>query len=364
MWFEKGIDKKQAEDLFTEIEEYTLTTIINDAREMRDLWPFAGDIATVPFEPKGVVVHISRTPSLWNAFHLLSRHVYGSHFLIAAGRHRKDNLLGYPLLRDLPSAIFSPFKFDQLIQHSGYLSQHTFSIELRTVGMLRPHIADVPPPVHRNEETIEHFKSQEEEINLFTPFNQWRVPFLGKPYAYDDMYYELPTIQQVASLAVLMKALNVYTDGQFIDQLIVPSNCVHDMLPVLPCIPWDQLRTYVTSNTPFNHAGWMNHLAKRAHPSEYEDLEDENDGTLGEQLDFARWRGEKDIGELLTLFDYERQYSMAHGYKRYLAEMGHDVSTKEACNLAMQMYAIKKHLGQSRESDVYTALQMEYGMFI
>jgi hypothetical protein len=371
MWFEETVTVDDAIQLFDEIRDRTYEIIVNLARELLDIWPPTANIPITPFEPQGVVVHASRTPSMWNSMHLLTRNVYGTHFLIMSGRHTTSALHDYPMLRDLPSEIFMPFHPDQLIQHSGYISSMTYGIELRSVGRLRPYLSETkPPPIMPIEECNDVFTfNGEEDPELYMPFDSWREKFEGPSYSYDDMFYELPTRGQIITMIALMKALKAYSEYEFDKNLIIPSNCVRRSDPVFPGIPWDLVRKTVIDNKPLQYLGessgqsndWIRHIfTDNPCTFEAEDIEFENDGTLGGQLDYARWRAEMDDGHLLALFDTERTYTLAVGYKRSLAAAGYHVETPEDCNFAMQLYAVSRGISECVESDVYSKLQQEF----
>lgn len=261
---------------------------------------------------------------------------------------------------------------DDTIKHSGYLSEHAYGIELRTVGRLRPAMGEtLPPPILPVEEHDHVFQwNEEDQPDFYTSDNMWRTPFEGPVYQYQDNFFELPTRNQIIAMLIVLKVLNAYTHNSFENKFIIPGNCVHATTPILPGVPWDLVRQCTMGKQSIQQAidQWINPVFT-VNPCtfESEDIEHENAGMLSEQLDKVRWRGELDDGQLLMLFDTEREYKIAMGYRFHLQSLGYhadDLSNKipETSNFAMQLYAISRGLGDKRESDVYTRLQHELNL--
>jgi len=143
-WYETEFTKETAKQFLEECWNFTATYVLNNARELVPNWPLTNTMSRSVFkyEPEGAIVHISETPSMWNALHMQTRHVFGTHFMLMAGQRSKTVKMEYPLLGELPSTLFMMYPPEAIVPHSGFMSLRTWGIDLRNAGRLRPVIAE------------------------------------------------------------------------------------------------------------------------------------------------------------------------------------------------------------------------------
>jgi hypothetical protein len=358
MWYDKPITKSMALELFDELYDLTTESVINYAPELRDLWPLSLDTPlNYMYNPRGAIINISRTTSMWNAIELVTRKVYGTHFIIMSRSHlgKKSNM--YPLSSQLPTFVAAPYKITQLVQHSGYISNLTYGIDLRSVGKLRLHrYMETPMPLTEIEaQDPKHFLYDSENdaktAMKLCHFDMWRQTFRGPVYRFNNMCYEQPTTDQIKTLIIILRALHVVTEGGLLQDLVVPGSCIHNTEHVFPGIPWDTIRNYISNDYKLDHQNpdhWYNLLfaeTKRC-DYEYQDLPYSDEGTIASQLDFARWRSEFNDGRLERLIDDDYYYTESHlkGLQRRIRDYGYSAQSPEDTNTSLRLYAIANHI--------------------
>lgn len=360
-WYEKEFDRETAEQFITELHRFTEEFVLNYAPEIMAAWPLTNILPDTifRFNPRGAIVHTTDTTSLWNALHLTTKHVFGTHFMIASGRHsNKSTMSRYPLLSEVPADIMMLYPLDALVPHSGFVSPFTWGIELRNAGRLRPYPKMLKPlPLMPVDETDKSFAMQpNERYDAYWRNNLWCDKFEGPTFQWEDFLYELPTIGQVISLVVLLRVLDCLNNG--LDRrLVLPSNCISGSIPKLPLIAWDMIRDESSKRTIINtEHEWLNFFSPGPFGFEMHDIDDEDESMHGEQMDSSRWRGERDDGQL-TAMRAARQFKLASGYTKVLEPLGFDRSDP---NFALHMWAISKGFAISRDEVIYSHANAEF----
>lgn len=354
-WFETDFDRATADQFVEELHRYTEEFILNYAKEITITWPLTNVLprSLFKFNPRGAVIHSTETPSIWNALHLNTKHVFGTHFVVMSGKHEnKSTMSRFPLLAQLPAEILMLYPLDALVPHSGFVSPFAWGIDLRNAGQLRPFPKHMRPmPIMPSEENARNFKmSAEGRYDPYWRSRLWCYPFEGPTVRWEDYLFELPTVQQVVSLIALLRVLDHYANGMD-RRLIIPANCISGGVPSLPVLVWNIIRDMVAERNVINpEHEWLNYLWSSTTPHELHDVEDENESMHGEQMERARWRGERDDGQLAAIKS-ARQFKLASGYKRDLDKLGYDASDP---NFALQLWAISQGLTIAREEDIYS----------
>lgn len=367
-WFEVNFNKDLAREFLTECWNFTSEFVLNNARELVPTWPLSNTMPrnVFKFNPEGAIVHISETPSMWNALHMQTGHVFASHFIVMSGNRARGPLSRYPLLKQLPSTVFMLYPLEALLPHSGYLSNRTWGIELRNAGRLRP----VPKgltamPLMPSEETDRNFVvNDDENYDFYWKQDLWRNKFDGPVGRFENSFYELPTIAQVTSLIAILRALDCIHDNDDeygLDQrLVVPSNCVSAQHTKLPFIHWDGVREHMLKREIINPEWeWLAPLSHDSCQFEGQDLDWDDESLTAEQFDQLRWRGARDDGESSVLNE-ERILTMASGYKRSLRVLGYDTSDT---NFSLNMWAIANGIGNLPEELIYDRMNKESSVF-
>jgi len=362
-WFEVRFNKALALQFLEECWNFTSEYVLNNAREIVSTWPLSNTMArnVFKFQPEGAVVHISETPSMWNALRMQTGHVFASHFIVMAGQ-RTNYLDRFPLLKQLPSTVFMLYPFDTIIPHSGFMSPRTWGIELRNAGRLRPVPEGIDPmPLMPSEETDMNFVvADNERYDYYWRQNLWRYKFDGPVGRHKNEFYEIPTIAQVTSLIAILRVLDCLqeTDDEYgLDRrMVIPSNCVSAHQPKLPFIDWNAIRNVTLERDiikPEWH--WMSHLHTGRCSFEGHDLDWDDESLTAEQFDGIRWRGDHDDGQM-GMLNENRSFLLATAYKRNLRELGYDT---EDCNFALSLWAIAHGLGSAPDEIVYRRLNEE-----
>jgi len=359
-WFEEDFDRETADQFIDECRRFTEEFIINYAREMIPSWPLTNVLPShlFDFQPEGVVVHSSETPSLWNALHMCTRHVYGTHFMVLAGRRMPhQDQLHYPLLAQLPTTVLMLYPLDAIVPHAGYISTKTWGIELRNAGRLRPVEKGLQPtPLMPSELTERNFKADpDKRYDVYWHQNLWCYPFEGQAARWEDYYYEMPTTSQVISLVALLRVLDFYAGG--LDRrMVIPSNCINGSEPKLPLIAWNAVRLSMIEREVIKpEYEWLSYLSNHLCQFEAHDLENEDESFIGEQLESMRWRGEREDGQLQLLLS-ERKFVLAKGYRRSLEYLGYDSIDM---NFSLHMWALAKGMLDVRDEEIYNRLNRE-----
>jgi hypothetical protein len=363
-WYEKILHVDTARQFIEECRSFTTEYIVNFCPEVVHQWPFSNKLPShiYDFEPDGAIVHISDTPSMWNAINMLSRHMYGSHFVIMAGSHNPggSSLENYPLLSQLPATVLMIHDPDQLVAHAGYLSQCSWGIELRNTGRLRPYRKGMKPtPLTPAEETDRNFKAEPDaRYDCYWRPDLWRYPFPGPACRWEDYFYEMPSMAQVHTLVAVLRVLHQLHGLD--RRLIVPSNCVSGSIPTLPVLPWDYIRECATAQGAVDMTSdRFTIFSKGPCTWETHDLDWEDESLQGEIMERARWRGELDDGKLVIL-DQDREFAMSNGYARTLGYFGYDVTDP---NFSLHMWAMAQELGDAKDSDIYNRLNQASPFF-
>lgn len=366
-WFEQDISVETATEFFDQMYSFTQEFIVNFAPEVKDCWPPTTILPQHYFDPKGIVIHTSGTTSIWNTLLNQTRNIYGSHVIICSKDHQFSANIPqeYKLLRSLRSLALAPFKITQGILHSGYLSQDTFGIELRSAGRLRPFDMDTQPtpilPIEENHAVFH--EDYNKSLRFYQPINAWRSKFNGPVYEWHGYYYEQPTMQQFFTLVVVARAMYALIKDNIDLRLVIPGNCITNIFPELPIIPWDLFRNMMVGKNVLTHKNQGSNergdvlktlfRTQRSCAYELEDIDDETDATLMERINERRWRGQMDNGERTMLFDVDlnRKYSFVN--KRRFQEIGYHVDTRLDAHFAMQMLAISQNIGDRDEDEVF-----------
>jgi hypothetical protein len=366
-WFEVNFNKDLARQFLEECWNFTSEYVLNNARELVPSWPLTNIMpkSVFKFEPDGAVIHISETPSMWNALRMQTGHVFASHFIVMAGQ-RAHALDRYPLLKQLPSTVFMLYPVDAMIPHAGFLSPRTWGIELRNAGRLRPVKEDIEVmPLMPSEETERNFTAIDNgRYDCYWRQDLWRHKFEGPVGRFENSFYEMPTLAQVTSLIALLRALDcLYGDEENYGldrRLVVPSNCVSAQSVKLPFIHWDGVRNAMLDREIINPEWeWLAPLSTDPCQFEGHDLDWDDESLLAEQFDHVRWRGDRDDGQANVL-DEERAFALANGYKRSLAMLGYDTSD---CDFSLAMWAIARGLGTNTDEIVYARMNQESRAF-
>lgn len=356
-WFEMIFDRRTVVEFLDECQQFTEEFVVNYAKELFPSWPLSNKLPKrhFDFEPSGIIVHPTESPSIWNSLHMCTRHVYGTHFIVLSGRNQviTHHLKRYPLLSALPSPVLLLYPLTDHIPHSGYLSSKTWGIDLRNAGRLRPYRKGAPPtPLMPAEETESNFKTTPGvAFDSYWRQNLWCYPFEGNIFQHDDRIYEIPSHHQVISLIVLIRVLDVYNDGLDF-RTVVPSNCVNDSMPKFPYFNWNIIRELgkTRGNIPYSQ-----HLATYPTintPYEYYDLDIEDESLIGELMENARWRGERDDGQLHALYG-DRSFFLSRGYRPVFDTLGYDISDPD---FALRMWTLSKGLQDIKDNEIYGKL--------
>jgi hypothetical protein len=366
-WFEEDFDKETAIEFLLECQNFTSEYVLNHARELVTTWPLTNVMPknVFQFKPEGAVVHISETPSMWNALHMQTRNLFSSHFLVMSGQ-RAMHLQNYPLLSQLPSTIFMLYPLDAMIPHAGYMSPRTWGIELRNAGRLRPVLTgNKPLPLMPSEETERNFMATDNvKYDCYWRQDLWRHKFNGPVANFEDYYYELPTVSQVISLTALLRALDCVAEennGYGLDRrLVIPSNCISAQHLKLPFINWNIIREQIILRDVINPKWeWLAPLSHDPCQFEGHDLDWEDESLLAEQFDDTRWRGERDDGQGVLLNE-SRAFKLASGYTRSLSMFGYDSTDPD---FSLKMWAIARGMGTNAEELIYNRINHESPLY-
>lgn len=370
-WYERPFSRDTALQLFDEARNFTTEVIINYMPEVANTWPLGNELHAVHnFNPCGAIVHASHSPSMWNTFHMHTRNSHAAHVIIMAGS-RLNQLGGnrYPLLKTLPASILMPHSIMTPIPHSGFMSNITWGVELRTCSKLRPYNGiGEPPPVMHSEETEDIFRrgisERPDEFDFYWSGDLWREKFEGRAYGWEGYYFEKPTQAQVESLIIILMAMNKIA-GKMDQRIILPSNCIHPELHPLPIIPWSDIRSIVTADwDKYKHPYFINtlfHTKTNDYAFESRDINYYDEGTIGEQLDIHRWRTYANDGQLEAIDWTENWISNAKKSVmknrspviHKLAKRGYDTSDVE---FSTKLYGISRGMANSPNQDIITAL--------
>lgn len=372
-WYQRNFSRETALELFDEARSFTEEVVINYMPEVAQAWPLGNELHNVHgFNPKGAIIHVSGSPSMWNTFHMHTRNSHSAHVIIMTGGRFKSLQGGrYELLEALPANILIPHPIMTPLPHSGFLSSKTWGIELRSCGKLRPYDGmNEPPPIMNVEETDTVFRrgldDYPSKYKYYWRGDLWRKKFHGKVYGWEGFYYELPTIAQIETLLVILMAMNKIADG-FDRRFVIPSNCVHQQLPVLPIIPWTDFRNVVTTNwNNYQTPKFVETLFYKKHELytfEADDIDYYDEGTIGEQLDIHRWRTYANNGELeyLNLDPEEPAINNIVTRKKIkhyspLMRLGYD---SRYIKSAENLYAISRGLTTASRQDILSSIGQE-----
>lgn len=367
-----SISKGFAAQFFEECYEFTNEFVDNYIKDLVPLWSPTNKLPRkeFTFTPEGAVIHMSNSPSIANTLRLQTQHVYGSHFIVCSGKHINISKSRYPLLHSMPTLVFMPYKIDDIIQHSWYMSSKTWGIELRNSGLLRPHIGHGSPvPITKAEETDRNFRAFEKADSYHWQRNMWTERFPGTVYSWKGYKFEVPTRHQIDSLAIVLRLLDVFVGGLNKD-FIVPSNCINGRFPSMPIMNWDYLRRTATweyrvleDKENKKTSTWITELFPNE-KTDFEDyeLEDENESSLALQMGLSRWRGEFDNGSLLEL-DTGRIFDKIRRHKVELDLLGYNTVDLDSYTTSMKMYSIAKNIGLSNMAELNTRIKMDLAKF-
>lgn len=362
-WFEKYLDNDKAEQFIDELHKFTEEFVVNYAREVIPVWPLTNVLSRTyfSFDPQGVIVHSSDTPSIWNALHMCTRHVYGTHFIILSGR-RMPMQANYELLSEIPATMLMLYPLDALVPHAGYISSKTWGIDLRNAGRLRPVEKGFDPtPIMPSEETDQNFITKPRTwYDMYWRQKLWCYPFDGPVGRWEDYCYEAPTKNQIIALIAMLRVLYILSDRKLDRRMIVPSNCINGGRHVLPFLVWRAIRDNMTTIDPISEDyEWINHLSTNQCEFEAYDIEDEDESMVGEQLEQMRWRGERDDGQLALLFS-KRHFELGGGYRKSLRYYGYDTTDLD---FSMHMWALSRGLLDARDEEIYNKMNRESPLF-
>ena len=353
-WFEMIFDRRTVIEFLAECRQFTEEFIVNYAKEMIPSWPLTNILPNKHFifEPNGAVIHTSESPSLWNALHMCTRHIYGTHFMVLSGRNQTitHHLKRYPLLSALPTPVLLLYPLDAHIPHSGYFSSKTWSIELRNAGRLRPYRKGLQPqPLMPSEETENNFNIiPGHAYDAYWRQNLWCLPFSGNIFQYNDRIYEMPTYHQLISLVILLRILDTYCDGMDM-RAVVPSNCVNGADPKFPYFRWNLIRDIAKQRGPISHVREWTIYPTTNTAYEYHKLEMEDESLLGELMEIMRWRGERDDGQVSVLYG-NREFFLARGYRPVFETMGYNNADP---NFTMRMWTLSHGLQECKDNEIY-----------
>jgi hypothetical protein len=364
-WYEQNFDKETAVRFLEEVETYSHRYILYNEPNMRDKWPLSEPLYDPELDPKAIIVHHSKCPTITESLTLIARGVYDSHFLITGAKHYSPRKDKFPLLSEVEgSTILMLRALDKSVAHSGYISQKSIGIELRNCGILRPVEKDYPAePIEPIDETPEKFEwRRSSKPNLYTMFNTWRKQFAGTAVRYRNNYFEKPNKSQIISLIVLLKALFRYYDREIPMNMILPSNCVTGEDTFSPIIDWKFIRSLIKDrpDAKISTEKYLTHFL-RDNKSDFETEHYAMDeGEISHHLNYMRWRGESDPGKLHILMNEFEYYQVAHRYENQLAFLGYDTTDHQACSESMFMYAVAHGLERSTPQEVYNDFEERF----
>jgi len=367
-WYEQSISKDLATNFFQQLKEFTAEYIINYAPDLAITWPPSNRLMGIgEYNPKGAVIHSTRTPSIWNTFRTLLHNVYGTHITVMFKKHVMQYADRYNLLKELPSDAFMIYDLNTPIQHSGYISPVTWGIDLRNTGILRPFDSKLrAPPLNVFEEVPRNFRrayQYHDDINMYWNYNYWRESFLGSTYNYEGYYYEKPSRMQVESLIVILRCMSAYS-SDFNPEMIIPANCIHGMQPEFPIIPWQLINDYLDPNTNIdfksNESEWLKLFVQNTKYTkcvwEMHDIEDPT--WVNNQLRQAGWRADLNSGHLRYVMESEPDNEFTNSlFTQGLSAEGYPVyGSDDMLQMSIRMYETSHKIQTYRRSDTLSHL--------
>jgi hypothetical protein len=297
MWWENP-DAKILEQFFEECHDFTRERMKKAVGNINRTWPFNHHLNSqrYPFEPKGAVISITNTPTVWDALRLYARQRFGVHFMISGHAAPK----GYELLSQLPAAVYTPMRFDRTIPHGGFLSTRTWGFDLRLLGRLRPYFSATgqrPPTIFPENESEKIFADVDvSNPDLYYQRNLWTAPFEGNVVKFAGFWWEAPVQKQILTLLYILRALN---NMYGLDpSLILPAHCIHRRAFTMPFMDWDFFRKGAVG-----HDHQAENLAAAyadvSHDIEYKQEESSTqEDELLKMMQGHDWRAETDDGGL------------------------------------------------------------------
>lgn len=351
-WWTEEISYETAVKFLKELQAYTTKMLKIGPPDLRHA-RFSHVIPTSlkPFVPKGAIISSTECQNGWNALRSVERKNFGIHFLVANQEPKFGHNHGFELITDLPTVIMMPMGWESIVEHGSFLSEITWGIALRNIGMLRPYYSPIggqPTPIFMGEERLADFKAkpQPKSYKFYWWNNLWREEFTHDVDRVRGYYYEAVSIRQVTSLVILLRVLNAYTklDPSF----VVPSNCVSGMSPPFPALDWSIIRDLVFNNLdqevdlPYSRRGFDQDLGPALNSS---------DVYIEDLCRRHRWRSENEGNNLAFLYNKEsmgefRRESVRYEYVSKLRSLGYHVNMEEDPTLdiaaKMFMMSLKK----------------------
>ena len=338
-WYEKNFDRATALEFLSQLRTYTLEFIVNREPHLASIMPTA-DLGAMHLQPNGAIIHPSHSKYLWSSIKAALQPNCTQHFIIARKRHERVNYIGhYPLVQALPTTVLMPHPPTELIQHSGWVSKRTVGIELCNCDMLRASRSFIVEP--SDYDPVRFAMNDGIDQNSYKFFwagNAWREEFDGDVYIHGLHAYELPSMPQLESLAVVLRALDEAYD---IDpSLVLPCSCVGETPTVLPHLNFDELRIAMKYRSAVD-VGVFGAAANQDNTYMDEDdiIDEDIEGLTAMEAGRNRWRSDTDDGHfsiLKRMVNYKYN-CIDDETEAYLQQCGYHT---EDVNTAMTLWAL------------------------
>ena len=268
------------------------------------------------------------------------------------------------MLGALPCAVIMPMGWQNIVPHAGFLSNITWSIDIRNVGRLRPWrdpIGREPRPLDRESEREDQFRWHETDrpsTAFYWNKNDWRANFTGSVVQYGGFYQELPSKEQVETLIILLRILNTYTPLQrnFILGADQVSTAVRDH--VLPNVKMNEVRSDVFSPRRLFDTSFFKSDTNIKKINDWTFNTEMDEFNISELLRTIGWRAEYDAGELNQLLGGQMFESTAiarnNWIKRLLDLLDYD---KSDINFSIRLFALAQKKQFKTTAEAITCLE-------
>jgi len=352
MWWENPSEATILQ-FFDECHDYTQKMIKKAVGNISRTWPFNHhlDSKRHPFTPKGAVINITNTLSVWDALRLYARQWFGVHFMITG--HPAPS--GYELISQLPAAVLTPMRFDRALPHASYLSTRTWGFDLRLLGRLRPYFSATgqrPPPVYPEVAGGKMFNDVGvSNPDLYYQKNLWTSKFEGGSTFFAGYWWEMPVRSQMLTLVYILRALNRGVED-LDPALILPSHCLNRKAHTMPFTDWDTFRRAIMVDQSHLAGNFCAAYPNHTHPLEWNTTKSSCDeDEIATLMKWHEWRAETDDGGLNYLDSDARPNDSLMSFGRQselLTGLGfHGVDYRKS----IRLFSIHDHIPAQRIND-------------